>query len=198
MLNQEIYKKTYGINCRYIMDGLPPLFIFKPLFGNVIVTTSPYLTNTHFGNVDATCLTYMLTASTANPKTLHTQRSTVKDLPSKIFHTSRDSSSVLHTSVIVLMFIVEAQCLLRIYLPSPYGHMSISVRSHVNLGGFCSCGWGGRGHDFKQLNGEFMFQHFGGLRGQLLGLSLSYSCPQNACACAMQGGCAKRRLFLCL
>ena len=49
MLNQEIYKKTYGINCRYIMDGLPPLFIFKPLFGNVIVTTSPYLTNTHFG-----------------------------------------------------------------------------------------------------------------------------------------------------
>ena len=50
MLNHEVYKKTYGIKCHYIMDGLPPLYIFKPLFGNAMVATSPYLTDTDFGD----------------------------------------------------------------------------------------------------------------------------------------------------
>jgi len=53
MFNPEVYKKTYGFKCHYIMDGLPPLYIFKPLFGNIIVTTSPYFTDTHFGNHSA-------------------------------------------------------------------------------------------------------------------------------------------------
>ena len=50
MLNPEVYKRTYGIKCCYIMNDLPPLFIFKPLLGNAIVLTSPYITNTYFGN----------------------------------------------------------------------------------------------------------------------------------------------------
>ena len=53
MFNHEVYKKTYGFKCHYIMDGLPPLYIFKPLFGNIIVATSPYFTDTHFGNHSA-------------------------------------------------------------------------------------------------------------------------------------------------
>jgi len=53
MFNHEVYKKSYGIKCCYIMDSFPPLFIFKPLFGNIIITTSPYFTDTHFGSHSA-------------------------------------------------------------------------------------------------------------------------------------------------
>lgn len=50
MFNHEVHKKTYGIRCYNLLDGFPPLFVFKPLFGNAIVTTSPYFTDTHFGD----------------------------------------------------------------------------------------------------------------------------------------------------
>ena len=32
------------------MDGFPPLFMLKPWFGNAILATSPYFTDTYFGD----------------------------------------------------------------------------------------------------------------------------------------------------
>lgn len=50
MLDHAVYKRTYGIKCCHIMDDFPPLFIFNPLLGNKIVATSPYITDTNFGD----------------------------------------------------------------------------------------------------------------------------------------------------
>jgi len=52
MLNSDIYRETYGIRPFTVLDGLPPVYRLKGLFGSTLLTTSPYLTDTPFAGFD--------------------------------------------------------------------------------------------------------------------------------------------------
>jgi hypothetical protein len=52
MFNQNVYHETYNIDMFNIIDGLPPIFQLKNLFGSSLLTTSPFLTDTEFPDMD--------------------------------------------------------------------------------------------------------------------------------------------------